>query len=313
MNAAAARLVYAGSLIGGLFVLLFAWGCDTVEPVADAVLVVEGFIDTGKPLAPVILRQTRPLSTTYPLDATTAAEGAEVVLEADGRRIAYLPSEVPGRYVPSTTTPLRPETSFTLSVRWEGQEAVGRSKAPPPIRIDSVLIAAPNAPVQAILLDSLRLDSLDVGVYEGYIYPVEVSLWWQPPPEEAAADTLHWIRTRLRPHTSVSLSVTDFFLRPEQIVREHALQKAAGGRRQWTGVYAIPVPGATDPLPPHRLTVALLRSGQDYARFASSRDAPDRREPVSNVTGGIGIVAGIAVDSLQLDVSTSTVRIGRAP
>ena len=50
------------------------------------------------------------------------------------------------------------------------------------------------------------------------------------------------------------------------------------------------------------MKVSLLRSGPDYARFASSRDAPERREPVSNVRGALGIVAGISVDSLLLNV-----------
>ena len=57
------------------------------------------------------------------------------------------------------------------------------------------------------------------------------------------------------------------------------------------------------PLPAHHLKASLIRSGADYARFASSRDAPERREPITNVEGGLGIVAGVSVDSLVVAVS----------
>jgi hypothetical protein len=104
----------------------------------------------------------------------------------------------------------------------------------------------------------------------------------------------------LRPYLPVSLD--DFFFKPEQIFREQEAAKRPGLRRAWTGVYAVPVAAEDAPLPPHTLRVALIRSGQDYARYASSRDDPQRRDPTSNVAGGVGILAGISVDSLRIQV-----------
>ena len=94
----------------------------------------------------------------------------------------------------------------------------------------------------------------------------------------------------------------DFFLLPGQILRERTATRAGSEQRTWTGVYAVPVESKDAALPAHTLRVAVLRSGQDYARFATSRDAPDQREPQSNITGGLGIVAGVSVDSLRIDV-----------
>ena len=94
----------------------------------------------------------------------------------------------------------------------------------------------------------------------------------------------------------------DFFLRPEQIFRERNTPRDALGRRSWTGVYAVPVETRQTPLPPHPLRVAIIRSGQDYARFISGRDDPERREPPSNLDGAVGIFAGLSVESLRVQV-----------
>lgn len=285
-------------------VLVLLGRCDTVEPEGPPRLVVEGYLDAGKPLPLLTLRQTRPLDVPYPDDATTAVADAEVQVALDGEAVAYraVPGR-PGQYAPADVVPGRTvpaRAAFRLDVRWRNRQAQAEGTVPPPIRIDSVQVRVPPEPVQAILLDSLYLtDSLDVGVQEGYIYPVEVSLWWRT---EAAADSLYWIQTRLRPYTSFSSTVVDFFLRPEQVLQEQTIPRDPAGRRRWTGVYAVPVAAADAPLPSHNLQVALLRSGRDYARFAVSRDAPDRREPISNVTGALGIFAGISVDSLRVRV-----------
>ncbi|HET6567292.1 MAG TPA: hypothetical protein VFG50_04950, partial [Rhodothermales bacterium] len=41
------------------------YGCDAVQPTEDPVLVVEAFLDAGKPLPRVRLGQTTPLSQPY--------------------------------------------------------------------------------------------------------------------------------------------------------------------------------------------------------------------------------------------------------
>ena len=48
--------------------------------------------------------------------------------------------------------------------------------------------------------------------------------------------------------------------------------------------------------------MAIIRSGQDYARFVSGRDDPERREPASNLDGAVGIFTGLSVDSLRVQV-----------
>lgn len=298
------RLLFA-VLSAGLL-LLGGSGCDAVEPGGEPLLVVEGFLDAGKPLPALMLRTTAPLGQPYPDDATTAAAGAEVLLLLDGRSVPYEPdAQRPGRYVPATdvahTVPSR--ARFDLTVQWQRQRASAAGSIPPPIQIDSIYVDVPDTPVEAVLLDSLYLtDSLGVAVQKGFIYPIEVTLWWADDGLHAAADSAYWIQTRLKPYTPFSSTIVNFFLRPQQILRERSLPVDTYGRRQWTGVYAIPVEAADEPLPPHYVGVALLRSGQDYARFAASRDAPERREPISNVRGGLGIVAGVSVDSTNVRV-----------
>ncbi len=290
-----------------LVACLLPASCDTVEPVSDDLLVVEGFLEAGKPLPAFTLRRTQPLSAPYPDDETTSVQDAEVLLTLDGMSFHCRPVPgAPGRYAPDTQGPLLVpgRAAFALQVRWREQVAAVQGSVPPPVAIDSVQLSVPDKPVEAVLLDSLRIvpDSLGTGARKGFIYPIEVRLWWTVGFDEGGADSLYWIRTQLKPITSFSSTVIDFFLRPEQILRERDMPLDARSRRSWTGVYAVPVDKETDPLPVHRLKVSLLRSGQDYARFASSRDAPDRREPVSNVQGAIGIVAGIALDSVQVQV-----------
>lgn len=279
--------------------------CDSVEPVEPDRLVVEAFFDAGRPLPPVTLRRTLPLGEPYEVGPATAVTDAEVVLDLDGQVIAYGPdTAAPGRYRPVVEAVATPRAPFVFTARWRGQEARAAGTIPPPIHLDTVEVSVPERPVQAVLLDSLNLaiDSLSVGARQGFIYPVEVTLRWEAAFEPTGADSLYWVETRLEPRTGFASAIIDFFLLPSQILRERDRPRDARGRYVWTGVYAIPVEEETDPLPPHELTVALLRSGRDYARFASTRDAPDRREPRTNVTGGLGIVAGVSVDSLRLRI-----------
>lgn len=188
-----------------------------------------------------------------------------------------------------------------MTVQWEGRTATASGRTPPPIDIESAEVTVPPEPVQAILVDSLRRDSLDIPAEQGYLYPIDVTVTWQTDFPETGADSTYWIRAQLRPFTGFSSTVVDFFLQPEDVFRERVPNQESN-RRSWTGVYAVPVASRTDPLPPHQMRVSLVRSNAAYAAFASSRRDPDRREPISNVQGAVGIAAGVAVDSVRITV-----------
>lgn len=291
-------------LLSSLFPLLT--GCDTVEPTESPRLVVEAFFDTGRPLPAVVLRQTHPLDEAAPSDSLFVTD-ASVVLTLDGKSIAYQHDpQQPGHYRAAPPSSLAAQAQYVLTVRWKQQTFTAAGRMPPLIRIDSVDVRVPDQPVQAILLDSLLADidslDLDTGVQQGFVYPVVVTLWWEAAFAETGLDSLYWVHPQLEPRIPVSASLADYFLRTEQLLRERTLVRDARQRRTWTGVYAVPVASDADTLPAHSLRIALLRGGEDYARFAASRDDPERREPVSNIPGGLGIAAGISVDSLRLSV-----------
>ena len=290
-------------------------GCDTVEPGGPPRLVVEVFADAGQPLPTVRLWQTRPLGDAYPFDASTAATGADVTFRLGGAAVPYRAlDEQPGLYgpAPGATASVPARVPVALEARWRDQQATAESAVPPRLRLDSLRLNVPEAPVDGIILDSLfidpvkldslQFDSLKTGAAPGLVYLVEVTLFWAVDFAEAGPDSAYWIRAQLRPTLPERPVFDDFFFRPEQIFRERTATRLGGGRRAWTGVYAVPVASRTEPLPPHALRVALLRSHQDYARYASSRRDPERREPASNVTGALGIVAGLSLDSLTVRV-----------
>ena len=297
-------------LVAGL--LLWA-RCDTVVPEEEALLVVEAFVDADEPLPTIRLWQTRSLGRNYPFDATTAVSDAEVALLLGATQVPYRPLDgEPGRYGPAASQPVPGRLALAFEAAWRGQRATAQSTVPPPLALDSVRVDVPDEPVDGIILDSLfidpvqldslQLDSLRTGAEQGLVYLVEVTLWWTVDFAEIGPDSAYWIRTQLKPFLPTRPTFDDFFLRPEQILRERETAHHAQGRRSWTGVYAVPVETRQTPLPPHPLRVSIIRSGQDYARFVSSRDDPERREPASNVAGAIGIFAGLSVDSVRVQV-----------
>ncbi len=297
-----------------LVATLACWArCDTVAPEESAVLVVEAFVDAGAPLPAIRLWQTRPLSQAYPFDASTAVSDAEVRVGLDGAQVAYQPLDAqPGFYGPDRPQMVTDRVPLAFEATWQGQRITAQSLVPPALRLDSIRVNVPDEPVDGIILDSLfidpvlvdslQFDSLRTGAEEGLVYLVEVTLWWIIDYPEVGSDSAYWIRTQLRPQLPTSPTFDDFFLRPEQIFRERNTTRDALGRRKWTGVYAVPVETRETPLPPHPLRVSIIRSGQDYARFVSGRDDPERREPASNVEGAIGIFAGLSLDSLRVQV-----------
>ncbi len=241
----------------------YAGANQPVAPVDDQVLVIEGYLQTGRPLPPILVQRGQPL--TDPIDDDAyAVDDAEITLHLDGRRISYAPTDTPGRYTPVTDelVPIEAYTRFRLEATWRDLAASATGSTPPGIRLDSLSIHIPNEPVDAILIDSLRLDTLGVGAQKGFLYPVEVSLWWRA---EGIADSAYWIETQLRPKIAVSSTVIDFFLQPNEIRLEDEMTRLADGGHRWTGVYGIPVDSLTTPFPPHALTVYLVRSFEDYA------------------------------------------------
>jgi hypothetical protein len=177
---------------------------------------------------------------------------------------------------------------------------------PPLIALDTVCVDVPATPVQAVQVDSLRRDSLDIPADLGYIYPMDVTVRWNAALPSSGADTTSWVRVQLRPDASAFPSeVVSFFLEPAEVQREDAfpLRREA---REWQGVYAVPV-DSSDPdlLPTHSLTTALVRGDTAFATFARSRTDPDRREPISNVQGGLGIATAVAADTLRIEALTT--------
>lgn len=282
-------MVRAGRAVALIIVsLLPLAACDVVEPPAER-LVVEAFVETGEGLPEVIVRRSASLDD--PVAAPPVAD-AGVVLEIAGETVGYAPvGGRPGRYRPTTERVAEPGERFYLEVTWQGRRATASSALPAPIALDSIRIVPAEAPVAAVFADSLGLE-----LEEGFLYPVDVTLFWTAPPEDTA-----WVRTQLRPPASFPSAVVDFLLATGTVERERDFPGDAAVRR-WSGVYAVPVEAASAPLPPHDLEVALLRSGEDYARYALSRTDPDRRDPDGNVEGGLGIAAGIALDRAAVHV-----------
>jgi hypothetical protein len=253
-------------------------------------IVVEAFVETGTELPTVIVRRTASLDDP---DAAPPVADAEVTLSLGGEAIPYRPASSAGTYTPEAARTAEAGRAFTLDVAWQGQRAVASSRLPAPIALDSVRVTPSAAPVEAVFADSLGLE-----VREGVIYPVTVTLFWTAPEADTA-----WVRTRLRPPASFPSAVVDFVLNTDETQRETGFSEVEGAPvRQWSGTYAVPVETLDDPLPPHAVDVFVLRSGTDYAEYALSRTDPDRREPVSNVEGGLGIAVGISVDGQTVQV-----------
>jgi hypothetical protein len=268
-------------------------------------LVVEAFLDTGEPLPVVTLRQTAPLGRADDR-LQDAASGGQVILTMDGTAIPYEESaQTAGQYRPTRAPIVPPAVDWQLTAKWNGETARAAGRTPMPIAIDEVCVDVPPQPAEAIQVDSLRRDSLDIPADQGYIYPIDVAVRWRARPEPGAVDSSIWVRAQLRPDASAfSSQVVDFFLEPAEIQQEWAYSRTSRVR-QWSGVYAVPVDSGTAPLPRHRLTTALTRGDTSFASFAQTRTDPDRREPVSNVEGGLGVALAVSVDSLSHVVADS--------
>ena len=285
--------------------------CDTVQPAVENRLVVEAYAKAGDPLPVIRLRRTLSLGQPYVLGTPTAAAGARVTALVDGVEYSYA-MDAPGVYEPVADYLLEAQSELGLNITWEDQRAVATTRLPPPLKLDDVKVEAGERPLSGLILDSLfidrsqidtlRFDSLRTGASEGYVYLIEVTVQWTVDFAEDGPDAGYWIRTELRPYLNNRTRLDDFFLRPDQLLRETHVVRDEMGLRTWTGVYAVPVEYADSSLPSHRLRVTLVRGTQAYAQFVSGISSPKHREPPSNIDGALGILAGISVDSLNVVV-----------
>ncbi len=291
-----------------LLLMVAALACDGSTVDGDA-LVVEAFFDVGQPLPDVLVRRTVGIGGAYPTGEATGVADAEVVVTIAGAALPYAPVPgQPGRYRAATADTVRAGAAYRVDVRWQGDRAWAETQTPPRLRLDSLRAFPFARAVRAVLLDSLRFDTLATGAREGFVYPVEVVAWW--PSQTSPADTALWVRSQLRP--GLQLPGIELVFPPERIAEEGAIEQGASGR-VWRGLYAVPVASAEAALPLHRVRVAFVRGGRAYARYAATRGTPGRREPLGNVQGGIGIVAGVSVDSLTLQVGPAAFSPLRPP
>ena len=290
------------------FLLLFLAGsCDSIEPAEEDHIVVEGFLNAGAPLPLITITKAAALSAS-PTNPPVAVDDAELKIYIADIAIPYAPSlTAPGKYAPvgNVMADVPPRAPFRAEIAWQSIRATMADFIPPPITIDSVQISIPTQPVTAILVDTLRFDNPEIGARKGYIYPVDVTIQWTSA-AGTEGDDAYWIEARLIPQTNFSSTVLDVFLLSQEVQPENKLlpEGALAGslQRSWNGVYAVSVEDSLTPPPAHGLTVQLIRSTKAYADFAASRNMPERREPISNIDGAIGVLAGIALDSLAFEV-----------
>lgn len=273
--------------------------CDSVQPDEADRLVVESFFETDAVAPAIHVRRTVPTSVGADVAKSAFITGAKVTVTVNAEPVSYI--EAPGTsglHVPDVDAYLKEGDLFTVDVSWRGQRGRAVGSMPAKVKIDSIMLDVPAAPVEAVLLDSLKLDSLGVDAKTGYLYPIEATLWW----EAKAPRDEDWMQAQLKPFSGFSSAVVDFFLLPEQVFAEHGVP-AVNDMRSWTGLYAVAVADAGDPLPEHSVRLSLVRGSRDYADYVFTRTAPERREPASNVGGALGIVAGISVDSLVVQLN----------
>ena len=292
------RFAYLSVL--SIILALGVQGCDSIQPNEPGTLVVEAFFNVGQPLPVVTVKQAAALNS-----LTESAVEATVSLMMQGQSFAYVRTSEPLRYAPEDSEYVIPSgAAYQLTVSTEERTALVSGITPQVISIDRISVEVSKTPIFAVFVDTLNLglDSLNLSLdaSQRFIYPVEVAIEWRG---ADVADFNPWIESRLEPVTSFSSSIVDFFLLPSQVFPESDTTPVDGNLHSWSGVYAVPVTEESSPLPDHELKITLLRSDEQYARFATSRNDPVRREPASNLQGAIGFVGAISVDSVRVTVS----------
>ncbi len=276
-------------------------GCDSTVPEHEPSLVVEAWLGTGSSLPPI--RVSTSQSVSAELNALPAPEGTELQVTISDVLMPYERGPNPLWFHPVAASPpvLSGGESFNVMLESSVGTVTASGLLPPEISLLEALITAPASPISVVLVDSLNvgLDSLNLAINAttGFIYPVQVAVTWDDDGHDG------WIEARLQPDATFSSSLIDFFLLPSEVFPESGAKRTEDGLLRWEGVYAVPVPENTSPLPEHELRVIMTRGDNRFARYMTSRDAPDRRDPVSNVNGGLGFVGGVAIDSLRITVS----------
>ena len=279
-------------VIVGLLLAVLGSGCKAVEPTQDEDLVVEAFIEAGRSLPPVVVRGSTDLHGSA--GAYLMIDDAVVEAVMAHGTIPYI-ADGGGVYRPAIDFEPTVGDEVEINVARGDRRVTGRTVLPPLIGIERFELSVPDEPEEAVLLDSLNLAPSDVA--RGFLYLIQVDVWWEPTTWPGSH-----VRAQLKTDAGVASRVIDLFLRSDETFIEAEAEPDDDGLKRWRGLYAIQVETKESPLPPHRLRISLLRGGPDYARFAWSRTDPARREPQGNVQGGIGIVAGVSVDSLSVEV-----------
>ncbi len=292
-----------------MIVIIFLAGCDAIQPENTSLLVVEAFVMSEQLLPEIILRQAAPLQDPYQLDPSTAVIGAQVGLTLQDVLIPYLVQR-PGVYAPLDSMTAMPGESLTLNVQWEDQLITAQTRIPPLISLDSIEISVSDTPIPGLLLDSLFIDptqidslgirALGTGAREGLVHIVWATVYWE---DHTGNDGDNWwIRMQLLPTLTQDQRLSNYFLSSEVLQPEEDVPFIDTNRRFWSGSYAIPVASQIDQLPEHGLRISIVRCTEAYADFVSQSSNPGEYEPPSNILGGRGIFAGLAVDTLTVNI-----------
>ncbi|MDX1430173.1 MAG: DUF4249 family protein, partial [Rhodothermales bacterium] len=113
--------------------------CDSVQPDASDQLVVQAFLDAGKPLPPVTVRKTTGLAASQREVAGAIVSDAVVDVRINGSSMPYEASSASGRYAPlESSTVLAGGDHFVVEISWNNQTASAAGRIPPQIGVDSV-------------------------------------------------------------------------------------------------------------------------------------------------------------------------------
>ncbi len=271
--------------------LILLAGCDALEDAPRQPLVVEAFFVPGEPLPIIRVARAAELAIGSPV-AVDDADRVEVAFE--GRTVVYVWAGE--GYVPQAADTVRSGVTYHVSVASGRDLATATARVPPRLLLSDLTLTPLDTTVHAVLLDTLRFDTTATGAREALVYPVLVDAAWA-----TAVSTLpNWIRISVLPSRPIGSEIVSFFFPGEVVAPESAFQR--GDASAWSGGYAVPVDSVSGGRPAHRVKVSVVRSEEAYARFVGSADAPERREPVGNVTGGRGLVVGLSLDSIVVSL-----------
>lgn len=285
----------------GVLVFMGLMGCDTVSPERPGTVVVEAFWHVASRPDTLQISQATLLSE----PAVGIWEGGMVETWTDEdpeRRTVWTSApSAAHKFVPSMPpTVLNPGDRVHMRViDRNGRLAASASDdVPQPIQLDQVSIVVPPSPVDAIAFDSLRLDSFRLDISKISAYLIEVSGSWTVD-TSVPTQEIEWMEPVIQVIPSAGPSGQAIIPTPE-IFQARSIED--DGLGSWTGVYLMAIDRTETMLPEHTLRLTLVRGSTAYARYASTRHHADRREPLSNVEGGVGAFHVIARDVVDVDI-----------